>query len=46
MQNSGLVEIFSHSKSHIFYDKVPVRKLRDDVLESYKEIEKHLGKQD
>ena len=46
MQNSGLVEIFSHSKKHVFYDKLPVRKLRDDVAESYKLIEQHLGKQD
>ena len=45
MQESGLVEIFSHSKNHIFYDKVPVRKLRDDVKDSYREIEKYLGKQ-
>ena len=46
MQNSGLVEIFSHSKKHVFYDKRPVRELRDDVIESYELIEKHLGKQD
>ncbi len=45
MQNSGLVEIFSHSKKHVFYDKLPVRELRDDVKESYKLIEEHLGKQ-
>lgn len=44
MQNSGLVEIFSHSKRHIFYDKVPVREVRDDVTESYKIIEEKLGK--
>lgn len=46
MQNSGLVEIFSHSKRHIFYDKVPVREIRDDVIESYKAIEKNLGNKD
>ena len=46
MQNSGLVEIFSHSKKHVFYNKLPVRELRDDVIESYKLIEEHLGKQD
>ena len=46
MQNSGLVEIFSHSKRHVFYDKLPVREIRDDVKESYKIIEKNLGKQD
>lgn len=44
MQERGLVEIFSHSKKHIFYNKVPVREIRDDVLESYKIIEKNLGK--
>lgn len=46
MQNSGLIEIFSHSTKHIFYDKVPVREIRDDVLESYKIIEENLGKKD
>lgn len=44
MQNSGLVEIFSHSKRHLFYDKFPVRVVHDDVIESYKVIEKNLGK--
>lgn len=43
MQNSGLVEIFSHSKRHVFYDKLPVRAVRDDVIESYKIIENNLG---
>lgn len=43
MQNSGLVEIFSHSKIHVFYDKLAVRVIRDDVTESYKIIEKNLG---
>ena len=43
MQDSGLVDIFSHSKRHVFYDKLPVRMLRDDVIESYKIIEKNLG---
>ena len=46
MQNSGLVEIFSHSKRHVFYDRLPVREVRDDVIASYKLIEEHLGKQD
>ena len=45
MQKSGLVEIFSHSTKHVFYDKLPVRELSDDVKESYKQIEKHLKKQ-
>ena len=46
MQNSGLVEIYSHGTRHIFYNKVPVREIRDDVLESYKIIENNLGKKD
>lgn len=46
MQNSGLVEIYSHSTRHIFYNKVPVREVRDDVLESYRIIEENLGKKD
>lgn len=46
MQNSGLVEIFSHSKRHIMYDKRPVREIRDDVIESYKIIGDNLGKKD
>lgn len=44
MQDSGLVEIFSHSKKHVFYDKHPVREIRDDVAISYKAIEENLGK--
>lgn len=45
MQNSSLVEIFSHSTKHVFYDKRSPYELRDDVKESYRLIEKHLGKQ-
>lgn len=44
MQNSGIVEICSHSKRHVFYDKLDVKEIRDDVLESYRIIEKNLGK--
>ena len=44
MYDSGNVEIFSHSKRHVFYNRLPVRTLRDDVKKSYQEIEKHLGK--
>lgn len=44
MQNSGLVEIFSHSKRHLFYDKFSTRVIHDDVIESYKVIENNLGK--
>lgn len=43
MQNSGFVEIFSHSKRHVFYDKLAARVIKDDVAESYKMIEKNLG---
>ena len=46
MKNSGLVEIFSHSKRHVFYNNLPVRAIRDDVTNSYKIIEENLGKQD
>ena len=45
MQDSGLVEIFSHSSKHVFYDRLPVSELRNDVRDSYQVIEKHLGKQ-
>lgn len=44
MQNSGLVEIYSHSKRHVFYDRLPVKSVCSDVLKSYKIIEKNLGK--
>lgn len=43
MQESGLVEIFSHSKRHIFYNNVPVTEIRNDVIESYKTIGEKLG---
>ena len=43
MQNSGLVEILSHSKRHVFYDKLSIREIVDDVKKSYKTIEKNLG---
>lgn len=46
MQDSRLVEIFSHSKKHVFYDKLSVRVIRDDVVESYEIIEKNLGSKD
>lgn len=46
MQNSNLVEIFSHGKRHIFYDKLSIRQVRDEVMESYKIIENNLGNQD
>ena len=45
MQESGLVEIFSHSKRHVFYNRLSVGALKSDVKKSYQDIEKHLGKQ-
>lgn len=45
MQESSLVEIFSHSSKHVFYNRLPLKELRNDVKKSYREIEKHLGKQ-
>ncbi len=44
MQESGLVEIFSHSKRHVFYDRLPVKEILNDVKESYEVIEENLGK--
>lgn len=46
MNDSNLVEIFSHSRKHVFYNRLSVNELRNDVEKSYQEIEKHLGKQD
>lgn len=43
MQGSGLVEIFSHSTRHVFYDRFSVRTVRDDVVKSYEIIEENLG---
>lgn len=43
MQESGLVEIFSHSKKHVFYDRLSTKETLDDVLESYRVIEEKLG---
>ena len=46
MKELADADIFSHSKKHLFYNKLPVREIRDDVKESYKLIEEHLGKQE
>ena len=43
MQESGLVEIFSHSKKHVFYNRLPFTEIREDVNESYEVIEENLG---
>lgn len=46
MQDSNLVEIFSHSKRHIFYDRFLAKTIVDDVKDSYKIIEEKLGKKE
>ena len=46
MQDSNLVEIFSHSTKHVFYNKLPIYELQEDVKNSYKIIENYLGKQE
>lgn len=46
MKELADADIFSRSKKHVFYNKLPVREIRDDVKESYKLIEEHLGKQE
>lgn len=43
MQESELVEIFSHSRKHVFYDRLSAKEVCDDVLESYRVIEEKLG---
>ena len=34
MYERGLVEIFSQRTKQVFYDRLPVRELKDDVNES------------
>lgn len=46
MQNSKLVEIFSHSKRHIFYNRFSVKTIIDDVNDSYEIIEEKLGEKE
>ena len=44
MQESGLVSIYSHGRTHIFYDKESNETLINDLKISYEDIEKHTGK--
>ncbi|MBR6033889.1 MAG: polysaccharide deacetylase family protein [Clostridia bacterium] len=44
MSRSGLISIFSHGRTHIFYDKESVETLISDVEIAYENIEKHVGK--
>ena len=43
MGESEFVDIYSHSKKHVFYDKLSVKEIIDDVNESYRVIEEKLG---
>lgn len=43
MSNSNLVSIYSHGRTHIYYDKESVETLINDVNYAYKEIESHIG---
>lgn len=40
----GLVSIYSHGRTHIFYDKESDETLVKDVNYAYANIEKHVGK--
>lgn len=44
MSDSGLVSIYSHGRTHIFYDKESNETLVADVKKAYENIEKHTGK--
>lgn len=46
MQNSGLVEIFSHSRRHLFYTRLPLYEFYNDVLDSNKKIKENLGEKE
>ena len=43
MQNSGLISIYSHGRTHIFYDKESNETLLNDVNYAYENIEKNTG---
>ena len=43
MVDSGLVSIYSHGKTHIYYDKVSADELLSSLNEAYENIENHLG---
>lgn len=44
MSDTGLVSIYSHGRTHIFYNKESNETLVSDVNNAYKNIEKHIGK--
>lgn len=46
MEESRLVEIYSHSKRHIFYNRFSLKTIVSDVKNSYKDIEEKLGKRE
>lgn len=43
MQESGLIDICSHSMKHIEYDKVSKEELEQDVVTSFEEIDNNTG---
>lgn len=43
MQDSGLISIYSHGRTHIFYDKESSETLLKDVNYAYENIEKYTG---
>ena len=44
MVKSGLINIYSHGKTHIYYDQVSPNELLSSLNEAYKSIEEHIGK--
>lgn len=44
MQDSGLVSIYSHGRTHIYYDKQSTETLISDLNIAYQNIEKYTGK--
>lgn len=44
MSESGLVDIYTHSRHHEFADTVPTEKYVEDIKYAHENIEKHLNK--
>ena len=44
MVDSGLISIYSHGKTHIYFDKVSKEELLNGLNEAYENIEKYVGK--
>ena len=43
MRNSGLVDIYSHGKRHIAYNTIPINEFKNEILESFKVLDKNVG---